>query len=583
MATVQTTKPIAGQQPGTSGLRKKTEVFMEPHYLHNFVQSVFNALNELKLLDVAQSGGKTVLLVGGDGRYWTREAITIICQIAAGNGVSTVWIAKDGLVSTPAASAIIREREGGICQGGFLLTASHNPGGIKEDFGVKYNMSNGGPATETVTDLVYKHTETMVEYLIYEDIKDIDISKVGRTSWLGGKFETEVIDTIEIWANMMEEIFDFPAIKQLFKRPDFKMLYDGMYGVAGPYAKDIFLRKLGGKESWLMGCEPKEDFNGGHPDPNLVYAHDLVKALMVDNPSAADKDVPEFGAAGDGDCDRNMILGKGFFVTPGDSLAIIVAHAQDAIPYFWKHGISGVSRSMPTSEALDHVAKKLGVPLYEVPTGWKYFGNLMDANKISICGEESFGTGSNHIREKDGLWAVLCWLSILAHKNKDASKHFVGVSDVVNDFWNTYGRNYYSRYDYENVRATEARNVMNYLTTLMPKSSNMAQARPDLADLLKEGDIKNIDVFEYTDPVDHSISPNQGIRVQLMDGSRVVYRLSGTGSEGATIRIYIEKYIADKDKLHLEREEALRTLGQLALQLCQIEKFTNRHEPTVIT
>eukprot|EP00921_Rhytidocystis_pertsovi_P002887 GHVQ01004842.1.p1 GENE.GHVQ01004842.1~~GHVQ01004842.1.p1 ORF type:complete len:524 (+),score=44.91 GHVQ01004842.1:91-1662(+) len=523
------------------------------------------------------------MLVSGDGRYYTKEATEIICQIAAANGVQRVWIGVDGLFSTPAASAVIREREGGVCMGGFLLTASHNPGGRDEDFGLKYNAANGGPATESVTDAIYRHTESIKEYKQCKEVKIADFGKVGKTSMLDGAFEVEIIDPVEDWLEIMKRTFDFNAIQKLFSRPDFHMMYDGMHGVAGPYAKKLIVEELGAKGDWLMHCDPKDDFGKGHPDPNLVYAHELVKIMKVLTPKEADKTTPDFGAAGDGDCDRNMILGKGFFVTPSDSVAIIAAHAKDAIPYFRTHGILGVSRSMPTSAALDHVAKKLGVTMYEVPTGWKFFGNLMDANRLSICGEESFGTGSNHIREKDGLWAVLCWLSILAIKNQETSKSLVTVQDIVQEFWSTYGRNYYSRYDYENVDAHAANQLMDYLRGLFRDPQGILSKRPDLADLLGNMTIERIDEFEYKDPVDGSLSLRQGIRVYLVDGSRIIYRLSGTGSQGATVRVYIEKYESDASNLLRETQAALVSLSSLAVRLCQIEKFTGRKEPTVIT
>eukprot|EP00922_Rhytidocystis_sp_ex-Travisia-forbesii_P058303 GHVS01086195.1.p1 GENE.GHVS01086195.1~~GHVS01086195.1.p1 ORF type:complete len:589 (+),score=78.14 GHVS01086195.1:62-1828(+) len=579
--TVVPTSPIDGQKPGTSGVRKKTKEFMKAPYLHNFTQAVFNALKELNMMAAGQE--TRALVVSGDGRFWTKDAIKIICEIAAANGVSKIWIGKDGLLSTPAASAIIRERGGGgHCMGGFLLTASHNPGGIDEDFGVKYNGNNGGPATETTTDAIYKHTQIIKEYRVCENLAGLDVSKLGKTSLLDGALEIEVIDPVEDWLRLMGKTFDFGCIKNMFKRDDFSMLFDGMHGVAGPYAKQLFVDTLGANPEWLMNCVPKEDFGGGHPDPNLTYAHELVKALKVLQPAEATDATPAFGAAGDGDCDRNMILGRGFFVTPSDSVAVITAHAKEAIPYFEKHGIAGVSRSMPTSGALDRVAAKMGLKSFVVPTGWKFFGNLMDAGKLSICGEESFGTGSNHVREKDGLWAVLCWLSILAKFNKDSTKPLVGVRQIVEEFWKTYGRNYYSRYDYENVDTKAANQVMDYLLSLAPHVKDMQSHRPDIKHIMDKGFIfDRVEEFEYKDPVDHLVSKHQGIQVFFRDGSRVVYRLSGTGSHGATIRVYMEKF--DDTQFLAEAKDVLKDTIAMGVQLAQLEKFTGRTAPTVIT
>eukprot|EP00922_Rhytidocystis_sp_ex-Travisia-forbesii_P058302 GHVS01086194.1.p1 GENE.GHVS01086194.1~~GHVS01086194.1.p1 ORF type:complete len:586 (+),score=101.23 GHVS01086194.1:123-1880(+) len=577
---VVATSPIDGQKPGTSGVRKKTREFMKTPYLHNLTQSIFNALKELKMMSAGQE--ERALLVSGDGRFWTKDAVRIICAVAAANGISKIWIGKEGLVSTPAASAIIRHAAG-KCLGAFVLTASHNPGGPDEDFGVKYNASSGEPATEAVTDAVYRHTQTIKEYRICDGLEGLDVSKLGTTSWLDGALEIKVIDAVEDWLSLMETTFDFASIRSLFKRADFSMLYDGMHGVAGPYAKRLFVDTLGANPKWLMGCEPKEDFGGGHPDPNLTYADELVKALKVLEPASATAATPALGAAGDGDCDRNMILGRGFFVTPSDSVAVIAAHAKEAIPYFAKNGIAGVSRSMPTSGALDRVAAKMGVRCYVVPTGWKFFGNLMDAGLLSICGEESFGTGSNHIREKDGLWAVLCWLSILSVFNKDPTKALVGVRQIVEEFWKTYGRNYYSRYDYENVDAEAAKQVMGNLLKLGPHLKDLPSHRADLGPLLtpKGLVVDSVAEFEYTDPVDNSLSQHQGIQVFLNDGARIVYRLSGTGSQGATIRVYMEKF--DAIQFVQETKEVLRDIIALAVQLAQVEKLTGRTAPTVIT
>ncbi|XP_075078978.1 phosphoglucomutase, cytoplasmic-like isoform X1 [Nicotiana tabacum] len=458
------TTPFDGQKPGTSGLRKKVKVFTQPHYLQNFVQATFNALGSDKVK------GAT-LVISGDGRYFSKDAIQVITKMAAANGVRRVWVGQHGLMSTPAVSAVVRDRvgaDGSKANGAFILTASHNPGGPHEDFGVKYNMENGGPAPEGVTNKIYENTTTIKEYLIAEGLPDADISKTGVSSFEGpdGKFDVDVFDSTIDYVKLMKSIFDFPSIQKLLSSPKFGFCYDALHGVAGYYAKRIFVEELGGKESSLLNCVPKEDFGGGHPDPNLTYAKELV-ARMGLSKSHSEPNPPEFGAAADGDADRNMILGKRFFVTPSDSVAIIAANAVEAIPYF-SGGLKGVARSMPTSAALDVVAKSLNLKFYEVPTGWKFFGNLMDAGMCSICGEESFGTGSDHIREKDGVWAVLAWLSILANKNKDnlGGEKLVSVEDIVRQHWATYGRHYYTRYDYENVDAAGAKELMAHLVKL---------------------------------------------------------------------------------------------------------------------
>ncbi|KAL8161255.1 hypothetical protein V2J09_012744, partial [Rumex salicifolius] len=562
VVTVQTT-PFDGQKPGTSGLRKKVKVFTQPHYLHNFVQATFNALTDERVR------GRT-LVVSGDGRYYSKDAIQIIIKMAAANGVRSIWVGQNGLLSTPAVSAVIRERvgqDGSIASGAFILTASHNPGGPHEDFGIKYNMENGGPAQEAVTDKIYEYTTTIKEYFIAENIPDVDISAVGNTSFSGpeGPFDVEVFDATETYVNLMKSIFDFPAIKQLVSSPN----YDSLHGVAGVYAQRIFVEELGADSASLLNCVPKEDFGGGHPDPNLTYAKELVERMGLGK-SSSQTEPPEFGAAADGDADRNMVLGKRFFVTPSDSVAIIAANAVECIPYF-SRGLNGVARSMPTSAALD------------VPTGWKFFGNLMDAGMCSICGEESFGTGSDHIREKDGIWAVLAWMSILAYKNKDnlSSGTLVTVEDIVRKHWETYGRHYYTRYDYENVDAGAAKEVMAHLVKLqssIPEVNKIVkEARPDVSNVLRG------DEFEYKDPVDGSISKNQGIRYFFEDGSRLIFRLSGTGSEGATIRLYIEQFEKDPSKTGRDSQEALAPLVDVALKLSKMEEFTGRSAPTVIT
>ncbi|KAL9453436.1 hypothetical protein AB3S75_009108 [Citrus x aurantiifolia] len=577
--TRKETTPIDGQKPGTSGLRKKVKVFTQPNYLHNFVQSTFNALSAEKVR------GAT-LVVSGDGRYYSKDAIQIITKMAAANGVRRVWIGQNGLLSTPAVSAVIRERvgsDGSKATGAFILTASHNPGGPNEDFGIKYNMDNGGPAPEGITDKIYENTKTINEYSIAEDLPDVDISAVGVTSFGGpeGQFDVEVFDSASDYVKLMKSIFDFEAIHKLLSSPKFTFCYDALHGVAGAYAKRIFVEELGAQESSLLNCTPKEDFGGGHPDPNLTYAKELVVRMGLGKSNTQDEP-PEFGAAADGDADRNMILGKRFFVTPSDSVAIIAANAVESIPYF-SAGLKGVARSMPTSAALDVVAKNLNLKFFEVPTGWKFFGNLMDAGLCSICGEESFGTGSDHIREKDGIWAVLAWLSILAHKNKenlDGGK-LVTVEDIVRKHWATYGRHYYTRYDYENVDAGAAKELMANLV-------KMQSSLPEVNDIVKGicsdvSKVVNADEFEYKDPVDGSISKHQGIRYLFEDGSRLVFRLSGTGSEGATIRLYIEQYEKDPSKTGRDSQEALAPLVEVALKLSKMEQFTGRSAPTVIT
>lgn len=568
------TNPCEGQKPGTSGLRKKVAVVRQPNYLENFVQSIFDALP-------AQEVRGCTLFVSGDGRYYNRQAIQIIAEIAAANGVRRLWIGQGGLVSTPAASAIIREREGGVCYGGILLTASHNPGGPENDFGIKYNTSNGGPALEALTDAIYKKSLAIKEYK-KAVLPTIDLDTVGVQELIPETFTVEIIDPVEDWMRLMRNVFDFELIRKLLSRVDFHMVYDGLSGVAGPYAKALFMTEFHLPAKCLRNCDPKEDFGGGHPDPNLTYAKELVSIMKpLAPPAEVPPTTPDFGAAGDGDNDRNMILGKGFFVTPSDSVAVIAAYAERCIPYF-KSGLKGVSRSMPTSCALDNVAKARGLRLFETPTGWKFFGNLMDAGMLSICGEESFGTGSDHIREKDGLWAVLCWLSILAYRNQDESAPLVSVQNILEEFWSEYGRNYYSRYDYEEVDSTKAARLMEELESLGKDLGAVASKRPAIAHLL-QGDyvLAKVDNFTYVDPVDKSVSRNQGVRYIFQDGSRIVWRLSGTGSVGATVRMYLEKY--DRTDIDKTAADSLRTLTEIALGLCQMREICGRDAPTVIT
>lgn len=530
------------QKPGTSGLRKKVKVFQQAHYLENFVQSIFDTL-ELPT--------DATLTLGGDGRFYNRVAIQTIIKMAAANGFAKVIVGQGGILSTPAASHVIRKYQ---TFGGIILSASHNPAGPEEDFGIKYNTANGGPAPEKITEAIFAKTKTISEYKI-ADISQIDIETLGETNVDG--FTVQVIDPVRDYADLMANMFDFSAIKKLIAS-GFNIKFDGMHAVTGPYAKEIFINRLGAPSNSLMNCDVSETFGGGHPDPNLTYAHDLVEILYG---NAA----PDFGAASDGDGDRNMILGKGFFVTPSDSLAIIAANAT-LIPAY-KQGVAGVARSMPTSGAVDRVAQKLNIPCYETPTGWKFFGNLMDADKVTLCGEESFGTGSNHVREKDGLWAVLCWLNILAAKQQS-------VESIVKAHWAEYGRNVYSRHDYENIPTDAANSVINHLRGNFGAMTGQSFGRYI---------VKTCDDFSYTDSIDGSISTKQGLRILFEDGSRIVFRLSGTGTEGATIRIYLEAFEPDVTKHHLDAQEALAEMIQIALQISQLREKTGREKPTVIT
>lgn len=557
--TVATT-PFEGQRPGTSGLRKKVTVASQPNYIENFVQAMFIALN-------GEHVGKT-LVAGGDGRYLNSKAMEIIVRMSAANGVGRLVMMKDHLASTPAVSFIIRDRK---AFGGFILTASHNPGGPDGDFGIKYNAANGGPAQAYLTEAMYKASRELTEYKIGEATVDIDFSIVGEYTY--GDMTVEVIDPAEDYTRLMKSIFDFDKIAAFLAREDVSVVHDSMYGVCGPFAKRILLEELKAPASSVLNATPKEDFGGLHPDPNLTYAHDLAVLMGVGADAKAEGEVPTFGAAADGDADRNMILGSRFFVTPSDSVAIIAANAVECIPYF-KDGLKGVARSMPTSGALDFVAKALGVTCYEVPTGWKYFGNLMDAGSLSICGEESFGTGSDHIREKDGLWAVLCWLSILATKNEGQSE-LVTVEDIVRAHWAKYGRNYYTRYDYEQVDKEAALGLMEHLRGEVVKAAETKS--------LGEFKIGDANEFTYTDPVDGAVARRQGIRFIMEDGSRIIFRLSGTGSVGATIRLYVEKYESDPSKLDMTTAAAIGPLVAQALTVSQMEQRTGRNAPTVIT
>lgn len=539
--TVSTT-PYQDQKPGTSGLRKKVPVFQQEHYAENFIQSIFDSLEGFE--------GKT-LVIGGDGRYYNREVIQKALKMAAANGFGKVMVGKGGILSTPAASHVIRKYD---AFGGIVLSASHNPGGPTEDFGIKYNIGNGGPAPEKITDAIYARTKVIDIYKILEE-PDVDLDTIGMYAL--GDMVVDVIDPVTDYADLMESLFDFGAIRSLIGS-GFRVVIDSMSAVTGPYAVEILEKRLGAPAGSVRNAEPLPDFGHHHPDPNLVHAKELYDDVM----SASG---PDFGAASDGDGDRNMVVGKGMFVTPSDSLAIIAANATLAPGY--ADGIAGIARSMPTSAAADRVAEKLGIGMYETPTGWKFFGNLLDAGKATVCGEESFGTGSNHVREKDGLWAVLFWLNIIAAKKKS-------VKEIVEAHWAEYGRNYYSRHDYEEVD-TDAANGL--VTALREKLSSLpGQSFGALK-------VTAADDFAYNDPVDGSVSKNQGIRVLFEGGSRVVFRLSGTGTSGATLRLYVERYEPDVARHNIETQAALADLIAVADQIAEIKTRTGRDAPTVIT
>jgi phosphoglucomutase len=524
-------------------LRKRVRVFQQANYLENFVQSIFNSLEGLQ--------GAT-LVVGGDGRYYNRHAVQVILRMAAANGFGKVMVGRGGLLSTPAASCVIRKY---ATFGGIILSASHNPAGENGDFGIKYNIGNGGPAPEKITEAMYAESKKISRYLTL-DTPDVDLDSIATLQL--GDMQVEVIDPVSDYADLMQSLFDFDRIHALINSGIFSMRFDGMHAITGPYAAEIFETRLGATPDTLMNAEPKEDFGGGHPDPNLVYARELVEVMFGAN-------APDFGAASDGDGDRNMILGRKFFVTPSDSLAVLAANAHLTPGY--RLGLAGIARSMPTSQAADRVANRLGIELYETPTGWKFFGNLLDAGKATICGEESFGTGSNHVREKDGLWAVLFWLNLLAVRRES-------VQDIVTSHWHAYGRNYYSRHDYEGVDADGAGQLVDALRKL---NGNLTGKR------YADYEVAFSDDFAYTDPVDGSISEHQGIRVGFTDGSRIVFRLSGTGTEGATLRVYLERYEADPDKQGLDAQDALSELIRIAEEVAGIKHHTGRQAPTVIT
>lgn len=539
--TVKTT-PIDGQIPGTSGLRKKTRVFMQTHYLENFIQSIFNAIDGVK--------GKT-LVVGGDGRFFNQDAIQIILKMAAANGASKIIVGQNGLLSTPAASHLIRLNK---TDGGLILSASHNPGGIDEDFGIKYNISNGGPAPEKVTDKMVEQTKTITEYSIL-DAENVDLAAIGRQSL--GDMQVSIVDPVTDYQLLMQELFDFDAIKALFAG-GFTMRFDAMHAVTGPYAIAILEDALGAAKGTVINGIPSEDFGGHHPDPNPVWAKGLMDEMFSDN-------APDFGAASDGDGDRNMIVGKHAYVTPSDSLAVLVANAHLAKGY--KAGLAGVARSMPTSSACDKVAAKMGIACFETPTGWKFFGNLLDAGKATLCGEESAGTGSNHVREKDGLWAVLLWLNILAVRKQS-------VAEIMAEHWAEYGRNYYSRHDYEAVDSQAAKDLMADLIVKLPRLA--AQSYAGL-------EVVSADEFSYTDPVDGSVSHHQGIRINFKGEGRAIIRMSGTGTEGATLRIYLEQYVNQDADHFLEPQSALSSANKAILAISELPERTGRNAPDVMT
>ena len=538
-----TTQPYSDQNPGTSGLRKKVKVFQQSGYLENFVQSIFDSLEEIT---------EKTLVLGGDGRYFNRVAIQIIIKMAAANGFGGLIIGQGGLLSTPAASHLIRKYH---AFGGLILSASHNPGGPDEDFGIKYNSGNGGPAPEKDTNAFYARSQVIDSYKI-AIMDDVDLDTIG-TQQIDG-FNITIIDPVSDYAELMESIFDFPLLKQSISSGYITLLFDAMSAITGPYGKRILVELLGASPESVINAEPLEDFGGHHPDPNLAHAHELAERMFS-------ADAPTFGAASDGDGDRNMITGSQIFVTPSDSLAIMAANAH-LIPAY-KAGLSGVARSMPTSQAVDRVAASYKIPCYETPTGWKFFGNLLDAGKITLCGEESFGTGSNHVREKDGLWAILFWLNLVAKKRQS-------VADIVHEHWQKFGRDIYCRHDYEAIETPIANGIVEHLRAQLSELAGKT---------FGEYTVKFADEFSYHDSIDGSVSNNQGVRVGFTNGSRIVFRLSGTGTVGATLRIYLEKFEPDATKHDQDAQVALADLIELAEQFCQVKQRTSRTEPNVIT
>jgi len=540
--TRYSTQPIAGQKPGTSGLRKKVKTFQQANYLENFVQSIFNALPGCR--------GER-LVIGGDGRFHNREAIQTIIEMAVANGFGELIIGQGGILSTPAASCIIRKYPS--C-GGIVLSASHNPGGPDEDFGIKFNGANGGPATEAMTAVIFEHTQSITEYAKAE-IEGVDLDQIGELK--RGNTLVRVVDSVADYAELMQSLFDFDAMRAMITRGDFKLCFDAMHAVTGPYAKAILVDLLGAPPESIINAEPKMDFGGHHPDPNLVHAADLVTRVNTEG--------LDFGAASDGDGDRNMVLGNNFYINPCDSLALLAAQSAHIPAY--ASGLAGVARSMPTSRALDRVAAKLELNCFETPTGWKFFGNLMDANRITFCGEESFGTGSSHVREKDGLWAVLCWLNILAKTGQSAA-------ELMRNHWQVYGRDFFTRHDYEGVDAEVAQEMLERLRKQLNELAGQQFAGLE---------VSSADEFSYTDPVDGSVSRGQGLRIFFVNGGRVVLRLSGTGTSGATLRVYYDQYEPPKGDLDQDPQQALAPLIRAADQLVGISASTGRTLPDVIT
>jgi phosphoglucomutase len=543
MATTRIpTTPFSDQRPGTSGLRKKVTVFQQPRYVENFIQSIFD--------NVEGAQGST-LVIGGDGRFFNDSVVQIAIKMAAANRFGRVLVGQEGLLSTPAASCVIRKHK---AIGGLVLSASHNPGGPDGDFGIKFNMAHGGPAPESFTEAVFKRAGAITEYKIV-DAPDIDLGRIGPVTV--GDMTVEVIDPVADYAELMEQLIDFERIADLF-RSGFRMQFDALSAITGPYAKAILEDRLGAPAGTVVNGEPKPDFGGHHPDPNPVHAHHLMDLMLG-------SDAPDFGAASDGDGDRNMIVAPGLFVTPSDSLAILTSHAHLAPGY--AKGLAGVARSMPTSRAADRVAAKLGINCFETPTGWKFFANLLDAGLITLCGEESAGTGSNHIREKDGLWAVLLWLNILAATKKPADQ-------IVREHWAAFGRDYYTRHDYEELETEPANELMNALREKLPALPG--QRFGSLT-------VQSCDDFAYTDPVDKSVTPKQGIRVLFKEDARAVFRLSGTGTSGTTLRVYLERFEPDADRHDLPTAEVLAPVVQAANEIAEITARTGRSEPSVVT
>ena len=537
------TQPFEGQKPGTSGLRKKVDVFQQPHYVANFVQAIVDALAEDQ---------RRRLVVGGDGRYFNAEAIQTILKLLVGNGIAEVLVGADGILSTPAVSNLIRQSK---ADGGIVLSASHNPGGPGKDFGIKFNNASGSPAPESVTQAIYDNTKSINEYRL-ADLPELELT-AGKEYHFNST-TIRVVDSVDDYSALMQTLFDFDLISTAIKSGGLSLCFDGMHAVTGPYAKSIFGDLLGVQKDRLWNCEALTDFGGGHPDPNRVYAKTLYDFMMGEQAT-------DLGAASDGDGDRNMIMGRGAFVSPSDSLALIAQHHQ-SIPQF-KSGLVGVARSMPTSTALDRVAQHLNISCYETPTGWKFFGNLLDEGLVRLCGEESFGTSGDHVREKDGVWTVLCWLSILADKK-------VSAQELLAQHWTTFGRSYYCRHDYDGLDAEKAQSIMDQLASSEGKLLGRRIGAMTVAD---------VNVFRYEDPVDGSVAENQGVRVVFDDQSRVVYRLSGTGTDSATLRVYLEQIERDAKNQGADAIVYNEALGKFANEIAQIETITGLAEPTVKT